>query len=227
MTALTLPPPRAVLLDLDGTLIDSEPAHRATWRAFFAARGWEVDDTTYAEHFVGRRGADVFRTLPGPWAEEDPEALVEEVLSYLPQFVAEAAAVRGAVRMLCDLFELGVPVGVVTSATRAWAEHALGEVLGAWDLVRVIVAAEDVEEGKPDPTGYLAAAAALGADPAETVAFEDSPTGVRAARAAGVGTVVGVLSTSSEWALREAGAADVVPDLASVHWVDGGSLGRR
>ena len=56
----------ALLLDLDGTLVDSEPMHRAAYASFFAARGWAVDEDAYA-HFVGRRGADVFGSLPGPW----------------------------------------------------------------------------------------------------------------------------------------------------------------
>ena len=67
-----------VLVDLDGTLVDSEPMHRAAYRSFFAARGWDVPESTH-RHFMGRRGSDVFSAISGPWEGEDPDALVAEV----------------------------------------------------------------------------------------------------------------------------------------------------
>ena len=70
--------PTALLLDLDGTLIDSEPIHRAAYRAFFAERGWEVPDLTM---FTGRRAEDVFVVEPGPWTGQDPAALSAEIMA--------------------------------------------------------------------------------------------------------------------------------------------------
>jgi sugar-phosphatase len=68
--------PRALLLDLDGTLVDSEPFHRRSYDVFLERRGWTVPDVRI---FTGRRAEDVFAEEPGPWSGEDPEALAAEV----------------------------------------------------------------------------------------------------------------------------------------------------
>ncbi|MFL6177439.1 MAG: hypothetical protein ACJ715_12380, partial [Ornithinibacter sp.] len=63
---MTSPGVAALLLDLDGTLVDSEPLHRERYRAWFEQRGWPYDDEV-ASLFTGRRADDVFRTVEGPW----------------------------------------------------------------------------------------------------------------------------------------------------------------
>ncbi|SDQ15523.1 HAD family phosphatase [Quadrisphaera sp. DSM 44207] len=208
---------RALLLDLDGTLVDSEPAHRAAWRAFFASRGWHVDEDTYRRTFVGRRGADVLATEPGPWAGEDPRALVEEVLSHLRETARLARAAPGAGELLRRARAAGVALALVTSATRAWVDPALRQVLGvdagAFDAE---VTAESVAQGKPHPAPFALACSLLGVPPAEAVAVEDSASGVRSAVAAGVGRVVGVETTTSADLLRDAGATQVVAHLDQV-----------
>lgn len=208
---------RALLLDLDGTLVDSEPAHRAAWRAFFTARGWDVDDATYAALFVGRRGADVFASEPGPWSAHDPHVLVDEVLSHLGPAASRAAALPGAVELLTRVRDAGVRLALVTSAMRAWVDPALTAVLGlspgAFD---VEVTAESVGRGKPDPAPYAMACSLLGVEPQDAVAVEDSVSGIRSAVAAGVGRVLGVPTTTTAQLLLAAGAVEVVPGLQSV-----------
>jgi mannitol-1-/sugar-/sorbitol-6-phosphatase len=202
----------AALFDLDGTLVDSEPVHRAAWRSFFASRGWEVSEETYAAHFLGRRGADAFRSVDGPWRNEDPEALLQEVLTHLSAESTEPGTVPGAADLVRSVHAAGAPIAVVTSAPRAWVDEALAFV-GVADLVSVVVSAEDVTAGKPDPEGYLAACDRLGVDPAHVAAFEDSVSGVTAAAAAGIARVIGVLTTTNADALRAAGAHHVIDDL--------------
>jgi len=204
----------AALFDLDGTLVDSERVHRAAWRSFFDSRGWEVSEQTYAEHFLGRRGADTFRSLDGPWQGHDPDALLAEVLTHLAQVELEPEPVRGAAELIRSVHAKGIPVAVVTSAVRAWVDSSLA-VLGISDVVSTVVSAEDVKAGKPDPEGYLLACTRLGADPGRVVAFEDSTSGVTAAVAAGITPVIGVLTTTSADALRSAGAAHMIKDLRS------------
>jgi mannitol-1-/sugar-/sorbitol-6-phosphatase len=102
-------------------------------------------------------------------------------------------------------------VAVVTSATRPLAAARLGAV--GLSAPAVIVNAEDVSRGKPDPEGYLTAARRLGVDPTEALVVEDAPPGIEAGRAAGAATV-GVTSTHSA---AELAAADVViPTLESL-----------
>ena len=106
-----------------------------------------------------------------------------------------------------------VTQGCVTSAAPSWAEEVLGQVLDVRDLVTVLVTAEDVATGKPSPEGYRRGCDLLGLEPARCAGVEDSASGVRALLAAGVGTVVGVTTTSSADDLLAAGAHRAVPDL--------------
>jgi sugar-phosphatase len=204
--------PAALLLDLDGTLVDSEPVHREAYRRFFAARGWDVPDLSW---FTGRRAEDVFAANPGPWTGHDYDALADEVTA----LVAEGAVpeeIPGAAALIAAAHRRGVPVAVVTSAGQAWTTRAIEGPLDAVDRVDLVVTSEDVVDGKPDPTGYRLACERLGVDPSDALAIEDSPAGVRAAVAAAVGEVIGISSTHDEIELLAAGAGSVLPDLVDL-----------
>lgn len=204
--------PAALLLDLDGTLVDSEPIHRASYRAFFEARGWEAPDLSL---FTGRRAEDVFATEPGPWAGGDALALAAEVTSLIdPEAVPDP--VPGAVALLAAATRLSLPVAVVTSAGPDWVRRSATGPLTALAHVELVVTAEDVVDGKPDPTGYELACQRLGVAAGDAVAVEDSPAGVRAAVAAGVGHVVAVTTTHDVAELTSSGAGTVVADLLAV-----------
>ena len=203
--------PAALLLDLDGTLVDSEPLQRAAYTSYFATRGWDVTDLTV---FTGRRAADVFETVAGPWAGEDRVALSEAVLAHFPPDAAPEA-VPGAREVVLAAASASIPVAIVTSAGVPWAERALGS-LGVLDQVALVVTATDVADGKPYPAGYLLAVERLGLSAADCLAAEDSPAGVRSAVAAGVGEVIGVTTTHDDAVLREAGATATYPDLRAL-----------
>src|SRR5919206_206185 len=98
----------------------------------------------------------------------------------------------GVLDLLDALRDHGIPLGLATNSGREFATRAL-RAAGLLERYAAVVSAEDVERPKPAPDVYLAAAAALGAEPVDCVALEDSETGVTAARAAGM-TVVGVPS---------------------------------
>ncbi|WP_193312900.1 HAD family hydrolase [Georgenia subflava] len=207
-------PGAALLLDLDGTLVDSEPTHRAAFQTYFARRGWDVTDQML-HAFAGRRGAEVFASVEGPWTGEDPMTLAHEVIACLDVGRYPAAPVPGAAESVAGWRGAGVPVAVVTSATEAWATAAL-ELLGVADLGVALVTAELVEVGKPDPAPYRLGAEVLGVDAAACVAAEDTPAGLAAARGAGVGLVLGVSTSHDDETLRRAGAHAVVPDLTEL-----------
>ena len=202
----------ALLLDLDGTLVDSEPIHRRGYRAFFAHKGWEVPDLSL---FTGRRAEDVFASEPGPWAGLDPVDVLAEVLPHIPDEAAEA--VPGARELIEAARAAGVPVAIVTSAGPAWVERSLVEsLLLGRDSVDVVVTARDVVDGKPDPAGFALACERLGADPSRALAAEDSPAGVRAALGAGVRRVHGIATTHERDLLLDAGAVEVHDDLRAL-----------
>ncbi len=200
-------PVSALLLDLDGTLVDSEPLHREGYRVYFAAKGWDVPDLSI---FTGRRALDIFATEPGPWSGLDPQTVLDEVLVHVPD--EDPAPVAGARELLLAARSSGTPTAIVTSAGPAWVERSLGALGLGLDSVDLVVTALDVVAGKPDPEGFALACERLGADPAGAVAAEDSPAGVRAARAAGVRRVMGIATTHDAGALLAAGATEVHDD---------------
>lgn len=204
--------PTALLLDLDGTLVDSEPIHRAAYRAFFAARGWEAPDLAL---FTGRRAEDVFVAEPGPWTGLDPATLSDEVMAFV-HAGEDPLPVPGAVALIAAAVEYDVPVAVVTSAGADWVDRAVGGTLDSLHHLEVVVTRDDVVDGKPDPAGYLLACERLGVDPAGAMAVEDAPAGVRAALGAGVGHVVGISTTHDAAELADAGAHVVLPDLTDL-----------
>ncbi|HYJ26519.1 MAG TPA: HAD family phosphatase [Nocardioides sp.] len=199
----------ALLLDLDGTLVDSEPLHRRGYESFFAHKGWELPDLSV---FTGRRAVDVFATEPGPWDGLDPEVVLAEVLEHVPD--EAAVAVPGARDLIEAARAGGTPVAIVTSAGPAWVQRSLVESLGLEvDSVDLVVTARDVEDGKPHPAGFALACRRLDADPAAALAAEDSPAGVRAALGAGVRQVHGIGTSHPREVLLDAGAVEVHGDL--------------
>ena len=202
-------PTAALLLDLDGTLVDSEGFHRQVFRNWFAARGWTVTEEVLAG-FTGRRADDVLASSPGPWDGEDVQAMLAELLAAMATLPRPGLA-AGAEELLAGA---RVPLGLVTSANTDWARTCLGDLL---DAFAVVVTREDVTNGKPHPEPYQLACERLGVAAAACVAVEDAPAGVASARAAGVGLVVAVAGTFTRGQLAEAhrvvDGLDAVPAL--------------
>ena len=205
-------PGAGLLLDLDGTLVDSEPVHRAAYRAYFALRGWQVPDDV-VEQFAGRRAPEVFAGLSGPWGDEDPEVLTDGVLAQYGSTPAAPVPVPGAGELLAACARSGLPVAVVTSARRPWASQVVA-LLGGDGVA--LVTAEDCAHGKPDPEPFRRGAQRLGLDPADLVAAEDTPAGIASARGAGIGWVVGMATSQPADRLLTAGAHATMPDLTAL-----------
>jgi sugar-phosphatase len=187
----------AVLFDLDGVLVESREPTERVWLEWAARNGIGEDELRSAMH--GVRSVEVVRVLR---PELDSVAESEAIERRQTEDLAGLRAIPGAAEALGALRE--ERVAVVTSATRDLAAARLGAV--GIELPAVVVYADDVSRGKPDPEGYLAAARRLGVDPAEAVVVEDSPPGVAAGRAAGAATV----AVTSTHAPAELAAADVV-----------------
>lgn len=176
----------AVMFDMDGTLITSvEPAERV-WRRWAAGHG--IDPDTFFKTMHGRRAVDTVRSLNIPGA--DPELEAERITQMEIEDVAGVHEIRGA-----RDFAHSLPRdrwAIVTSAPRALAIRRL-EAAGI-RLPHVLVTAEEVTVGKPDPSGYLLAARKLGVGAADCAIFEDANAGIRAGEAAG-GQVIVITET--------------------------------
>ncbi|MCU0283074.1 MAG: HAD-IA family hydrolase [Candidatus Nanopelagicales bacterium] len=174
-------PVRAVLLDMDGTLVDSHAAVERAWRTWAAAWGADADATLAVS--PGRPADQTIReALPGLSDDEVSRAAADQLaLQY--DDLADLVALPGTAALLATLDELGLPWAVVTSADPPLAAARLGAV--GIDAP-VLVTCQDVPVGKPDPAPYLHAAALLGVPPGQCLVVEDAPAGVAAGRAAGM-----------------------------------------
>ncbi|MGO4594724.1 HAD-IA family hydrolase [Leifsonia sp. 2TAF2] len=174
------------LFDMDGTLVDSTAVVESVWTAFGHRHG--IDPAALLAYAHGRQAIDtVSHFLPG-LSEGERADLVRRLVAEEVGRTEGIIEIPGAVAMLEALVTAGAPVAVVTSAPR---ELAIARMRAAGIPVpAVVVAAEDVERGKPDPQGYLRAAALLGVPIGDCVVFEDAEAGLAAAVASGARAVV-------------------------------------
>jgi sugar-phosphatase len=184
---------RALLLDMDGTLVNSDAAVERVWRGWAARHGLDGDAIMSVVH--GRQGyATMAALLPDrPMAEnyaENARMLAQETAD-----TEGVVPIPGAAAFLAAL--TGLPHALVTSADIALAAARMGAA--ALPMPATRITAEDVSASKPDPEGFLKGAAGLGFEPGDCVAFEDSEAGIAAARAAGM-RVVGVGPRAAELA---------------------------
>ncbi|MBA2317294.1 MAG: HAD family phosphatase [Euzebyales bacterium] len=179
--------PEAVVFDLDGLLVDSEDAWGRAERAVVEGLGCPWDPAVRTL-LLGRGPADAAAVLAEFLDLHDPDEIGRRLLAAAEaEFRRGVPLLPGAGRLVAGL-RGRLPLGVATNSLRRLAELAIASVAleGVFDA---IVCADDVERPKPAPDLYTTACALLGADPARSVAFEDSPVGMRAARAAGLWVV--------------------------------------
>ncbi|MCC7147440.1 MAG: HAD family hydrolase [Phycisphaeraceae bacterium] len=187
----------AILFDMDGVLVDSEACVRRHWRWWCGRSGVDFERLMAMAH--GRRAVDTIRVVaPGLNAEEEAERFTDAET----KDPSGTELIEGARELVTAL--PGGAWAVVTSGAKRAAESRLRYV--GLPLPRVLVTAEDVRQGKPDPEGYLLAARRLGVAASDCVVVEDAPSGIKAAKAGGM-FAVGVCSTH---AAGELSAADVV-----------------
>jgi len=173
---------RAVLFDMDGTLVDSTAIVEQVWLEFAERYGLDYNEILRTSHGV-QAGDTVRRYAP---AGADFEALTAELGEMERTRTDGVIALPGAEALLAALPDDAI--ALVTSADRILADIRMKAA--GLSMPSTTVTAEGVSRGKPHPEGYLKAAALLGAEPADVVVFEDAPAGIAAARAAGMRTVV-------------------------------------
>jgi HAD superfamily hydrolase (TIGR01509 family) len=204
--------PAAVLWDMDGTLVDTEPYWIAAERRLVAEYGRDWPDH-HAHAMVGfdLRDSAAYMIEHGGIDDLSPEEIIDRLLDDVIASVRQRIPWRpGARELLAALVADGVPCGLVTMSWRRFVEPILDALpIGSFS---VVVCGDDVDRGKPDPEPYRRAAQLLGVDPIDCMAIEDSPTGVASAVAAGCVTV-GVPNVAD---LSDTRGATIVPSLVDV-----------
>lgn len=196
----------AVIFDMDGVLVDSGAAHLESWRRLAAESGRaQITDEQFAATF-GRRSSEIIEALfgvtePGRAGamDERKEAIYRDLIR------GRVPAMPGAVELVTRLADEGVLLAVGSSGPPENIELVCDE-LGIASRLSAVVTGMDVNSGKPDPDVFLVAAHRLGLPPDRCVVVEDAPSGIEAARRAGM-RCIGLTSAHSAEALR---AADVV-----------------
>jgi len=210
--------PEAVVFDNDGLLLDTESVWTRAEHDLFERRGLDFTPTDKRE-LVGTSaeiaGGILERRLDEPGRAA---ALIEELNELvIAELEHGVEAMVGARELLHALKERGIPIGLVSNSPLAFVWRSL-EIVGFHDRFDVVLSAHEVAAPKPSPDPYLEACRRLGVEPGpDVVALEDSPTGVAAARAAGL-TVIGVPSIEGV-ALDEAHhiAASLLDEVVARH----------
>lgn len=205
------------IFDLDGTIVDSTAHYRETWRELIREFGADDDP----EMYLRRATRDNFRTLLG--SELTEQELEEHVARQAEMGSARmradgVQAHHGMLDLIRGLHEGNVKLALATAAERSNAEWTL-EQLGIRKLFDAVVVDRDVARGKPAPDIYLEAMQRLGVEAAQCAVMEDSATGIRAAKGAGL-RVIAVVTTHSRRELEQAGADEIVERASELSSAD-------
>jgi HAD superfamily hydrolase (TIGR01509 family) len=197
--------PQAVIFDMDGVIIDSEPLHEKAQQIVFARHGLDVPVRAYSE-FKGQTEDVVFDLVVRQWGNgsHDPGVLAAEKHTIYASLIEEMKLMDGSLDFIRFLTDRGYPLALTTSATRVSQERVFDR-FGLTSYFDIVVTAEDVRRSKPDPEPYVVTASRMNRDPAQCLVIEDSLNGVRSAR--GAGCLVAAITTSfAADDLRSAGA---------------------
>jgi HAD superfamily hydrolase (TIGR01509 family) len=223
---IDLPPVRAILLDFDGTMLETESSSYGSWRELLDEHGYELTPETWSAAVGTIGGVDPLELLEEHLGTEvDRDALEARANRRHHQLLEEELLRPGIEQLVDEARDRGLHVAVVTSASERWVRGHLAR-LNLYDDIEVVAANGDPDRAKPDPLLYREAAELLGVDPAAAVAVEDSPNGVKAARAAGMQVIAFPNPITAAMNLGEADA--IVEDLDGLG-LDGflDVLGRR
>ena len=225
---------RTILFDLDGTLVDTEPLHYVAFTDTFRVEGIELSRAEYFSRLIGYNDHDCFEVVLKENGRDASEARIDGLIArkaerYLEMIRDRDVMYPGAAEFVRECASR-FPLMIVTGTLRAEAELILRRA-GLRDLFADIVAAEDVERGKPDPEGFVMALGRLGfllrqrdaIEPAQALVIEDTMAGITAAHRAGM-RVLALKHTSAEAdlagadlvreSLRETNLDDVLRRLA-------------
>jgi HAD superfamily hydrolase (TIGR01509 family) len=202
---------RALLLDLDGTLAETDSLHLPTWIEVLRPHGVAINEEFYRANISGRANNEIVRDLLPHLDAREGEELAGAKEASFRRRATELEPLPGLLDFLTRARERGLVTALVTNAPEENVEAIL-LALELEEFFEEVVLADEVGPVKPDPAPYRAALERLGVPPEEALAFEDSTSGIASAVGAGVATV-GIASTQADEKLLGAGAFLVAPDF--------------
>jgi HAD superfamily hydrolase (TIGR01509 family) len=214
---------RGLLFDFDGLIVDTETPSMASWQEAYREHGHELPVEEWMT-LVGTIGApfkpyEHLEELAGPL---DREAVLQRRRDYELSLTDVEDLRPGVLEYLDQAQELGLKTAIVSSSTQDWINRHLARLERAEHFDAILAADHDVARAKPAPTLYLEALDVLGLDAEEAIAFEDSPNGIKAAKAAGIFCVAVPNSVTAGLGLDEADLVlDSLADLPLAELIKG------
>ena len=201
----------ALLFDLDGTIVDSDPDHLRAFQTVFAGLGIPLDRDNYVKGIMGASNDIIGERYLPHLSKAEREAAIEKKEQIYRDGLGELSPTAGFVAFLDYAEGTGFKTALVTNAPRANVDDVF-KALSLSERLKLRIIGAELARAKPDPLPYLTAIEKLGADPKRSVAFEDSMSGLRSALGAGL-AVVGIASGLPPEALLSAGASLAVTDF--------------
>ncbi len=205
---------QAVILDMDGVIIDSHPVHLRAWQKFLETLGRKVSDSDLAYILDGRKRTEILRHFFGDLSELEILEYGNRKDEFFRQAALDVTPVPGVLEFLAQLRERKITLAVATSASATRTRSTLNR-LQLRNHLQVVVTGDDIDQGKPDPSIYRVACQRLGVSPGNALAFEDAVSGIRAAKGARV-CCIAVAGHEPFEKLREAGADHVIENFVGL-----------
>jgi beta-phosphoglucomutase len=206
----------AIIFDLDGVVADTHLLHARAWELLLKEESRKIDKEDLSVIREGRKREEILHRFFGELSREEAARLGARKEELFRRVSGDLKPTEGLVEFLDELEKSDIPKTVATSASRRRTEDILNQLSLAGRFVGVVTG-DDVERGKPDPHVFLLAAKHFDLKVTDVLVIEDSPAGVRAAKAAGM-KCVGLGTNGWARQLYEAGADYVIPKFSQASW---------
>ncbi|HSW97355.1 MAG TPA: HAD family phosphatase [Candidatus Saccharimonadales bacterium] len=204
MEALELTNIKGILFDMDGTMVDNTAYHKKAWEEFYKVHHMQFPDKDFRMKFSGKNNKQIFQMIFGEnISDEDINKFADEKeLMYRKLYASNIKPIKGLFEFIEKLKKKDIKIAVATTAIKENRDFILKE-LGLNNAFDAIIGYEDIIKGKPNPEIFLKAAAALHIKPESCIVFEDAPSGIEAAKRAGMKTVGVVTSHTNKELLAD------------------------
>ncbi len=204
----------AILYDLDGTLANTDPIHFQAWQESLTPFDLSIDETFYKRQISGRLNPDIVADLLPHLTPQASQIFIDGKESRFRELALHLTPLAGLHSVIDWAIAHRLKQAVVTNAPSENARFML-KALKLDHVFDHLVLSEELAAGKPDPIPYQQSLQLFGLEANQVIAFEDSPSGVRSAVAAGILTI-GIASTQDPADLAAVGATIVVPDFTAL-----------
>src|SRR5579859_6948256 len=201
----------AVIFDMDGVIVDSHPAHKKAWLQFLELQNITVSNDDINFIMEGRKREEILLHFLGDISEEQLHILGHQKEQIFREEAVHVKVIDGLCDFLQKLADAGLRLAVASSGSSGRVNDILNS-LGLRSYFQVVVTGDQVIYGKPDPGIFRLTCEYLGVQPSEVLVFEDSVSGVRAAKSAGI-KCIGVARNGVVPTLLKAGADQIIHDF--------------